>query len=206
MNLGRIARRARHFPDRVMHPIRRRRTQQRVADTPRLQHVTFICHGNICRSPYAAAAFASSLPNPMREQVRTTSSGFISPGRPAPAEALAAAAKRRVDLSSHISCLIDGEALRSADLIVVMEAGQRREIVRRFGTSENVVVLGDLDPLPIEKRTIRDPFGQSEQVFNESYARIDRCLRELLRALQIPAAQPNARAYPAKNGEELRQR
>src|SRR6267142_4500188 len=50
-----------------------------------------------------------------------------------------------------------------------------------------VLVLGDLDPAPVETRTIRDPIDQKQDVFEQVYARIARCVRELVTIL---TAQP----------------
>jgi protein-tyrosine-phosphatase len=77
------------------------------------------------------------------------------------------------------------DSARAADLIVVMDSAQRREICDRFGRREpDVLVLGDLDPQAIDGRTIRDPVNQPLAVFEESYARIERCVRELERAIR----------------------
>jgi len=46
-----------------------------------------------------------------------------------------------------------------------------------------VIVLGDLDPASGEGRTIRDPVEQGPEVFETSYARIERCVRALVGAL-----------------------
>src|SRR5216117_858583 len=82
-------------------------------------------------------------------------------------------------------------AARAADLIVVMDLTQRHEICIRFGRAErDVLVLGDLDPQPIETRMIRDPVRQPLAVFEQTYARIERCVRELKRA--ITAVRPEA--------------
>jgi protein-tyrosine-phosphatase len=43
----------------------------------------------------------------------------------------------------------------------------------------NVLVLGDLDPLAIEGRTIPDPWGRDEQLLEQVYSRIDRCVEQL---------------------------
>jgi len=89
-----------------------------------------------------------------------------------------------VDLSVHRSQRVTAESVRAADLIVVMDLTQRYEICIRFGrTEEDVLVLGDLDPQPIETRVIRDPVRQPLAVFEQTYARIERCVRELTRAV-----------------------
>jgi hypothetical protein len=58
-----------------------------------------------------------------------------------------------------------------------------RRLRRQFRRRAGVLLLGDLDPGPIRTRAIRDPVEQPVQVFREVYARIDRCLEELVRAL-----------------------
>ena len=112
------------------------------------------------------------------------SAGFTPPGRQPPPEAVAAAARHSVDLSVHRSQRLIAESVRAADLIVVMDLTQRYEICVRFGrTEQDVLVLGDLDPQSIETRRIRDPVRQPLAVFEQTYARIERCVREFARAV-----------------------
>ena len=168
----------RRAPERVLHRWRRRRALAALRRRPRPARLLVICHGNICRSPFAAALLARALPG-----VRVESAGFIGPGRAPPREAVAAAARYRVDLSAHRSQLVTADSTRAAELIVVMDAAQRREVCGRFGRAPgDVLVLGDLDPLPIDARAIRDPVNQPLVAFEESYARIERCVLELQRA------------------------
>ena len=62
-----------------------------------------------------------------------------------------------------------------------MSAEQERAIRRLTG--KKVLVLGDLDPESIRERTIMDPWGGSDDDFDASYTRIERCVRELIRLL-----------------------
>jgi protein-tyrosine phosphatase len=174
----RLARAVRHTPDRLLHG--RRRRQQLAALTglqPRT--VLFVCLGNICRSPYAASAF-ERMAGPA---VRVVSAGFIGPGRPVPEAGQKAASVRGLDLSAHRSQFLTEELVSEADLIVVMDDSQRRGIAQRFGRQDRVVVLGDLDPWPIDTRTVRDPYNQPDHVFEAVYARIDRTVASLADAL-----------------------
>ena len=76
-----------------------------------------------------------------------------------------------------------GKALVPWDRISANPA-QRREVCDRFGRARrDVLVLGDLDPERVETRTIRDPVERPPAVFEQTYARIERCVRELARAL-----------------------
>jgi protein-tyrosine phosphatase len=170
-------------PGRLLHPLRRRAARQTLKGR-RPRSVVVVCHGNICRSPVAGALLARAL---VRVGTRVDSAGFLGANRPAPPEAVAAAARRGVDLSMHRSRLLTPALARSADLIVVMEPRQQREVLDRFGRSlRDVVVLGDFDPTPLQARAIRDPVEQGPEVFDESYARIERCVRELATLLGSP--------------------
>jgi protein-tyrosine-phosphatase len=119
-----------------------------------------------------------------KRNTEVTSAGFIGPDRPSPPNALAAAEARGVDLGGHRSRLMEPEELRSTDLVVVMDPRQKREIVSRSGRSgDRILVLGDLDPGRITRRSILDPWGRDLDVFDAVYGRIDRCVHELAREL-----------------------
>jgi protein-tyrosine-phosphatase len=90
-----------------------------------------------------------------------------------------------VDLSAHRGKPLTPDSVRGADVIVVMNPTQRRAICDRFGRARrDVLLLGDFDPQPIDTRAIRDPVDQPLEVFEETYARIERCVRELGRAIR----------------------
>lgn len=170
----------RHTPDRLLHPRRRARLLRQLSSGPLPGSVLFVCLGNICRSPYAAAVLEHVLPPELRSRIRISSAGFLAAGRTVPTPGQKVAASKGIDLSAHRSTALMPSAAAEADLIVVMEAGQQRHICKQVGRSpQDVIVLGDLDPEPIRKRTIVDPFDKPEEVFSASYARIDRCVAEL---------------------------
>lgn len=156
----------------------------------------FICHGNICRSPYAEEALRRT--ELLRERdMLVRSAGFVGPGRPTPAEGLAVATRRGLDLTAHESRLMEVGELRSTDLLVVMDTRQRREVAARADRPRReVLVLGDLDPRPIRRRAIRDPWSQDEDVFDAVYERIDRCVAELARELNRSAVDPGTGTDP----------
>lgn len=182
--LRRLARSLRHAPERALHAARRRAALGRLAAGGEPDSVLFLCQGNICRSPYAAAAFHRALPEEARARVRVASAGFIGPDRPAPPEAVSAAALRGVDLGTHRSSLLSRERIDGAALVVVMTPEQARAVRRGFHRpAAGVVVLGDLDPHPIETRAVHDPWGHAVDAYVRSYERIERCVRVLARAV-----------------------
>ena len=171
--LRRTARALLDGADRVLHPVRHRAALARVREAPP-RTVLFVCHGNICRSPFAAAAAARHFER-LRGAVTIASAGFIGPGRTCPPTALEAARAAGIDLSWHRSTLVTPDTAVGADLIVVMDTRQREQICSVYRRRRrDVVLLGDFDPQADGGRTIRDPLDQPRQVFDACYARIGR--------------------------------
>lgn len=143
-----------------------------------------ICLGNICRSPYARADLERRLAG---AAVSVRSVGFIRPGRPPPAEALAVAAERGFDLRGHRSRILDAEPA-TVDLLVFMDP-RHVERARAAGVrGRRSICLGDLDPEPIATRAIADPFGAPLEQFRRSFDRIERCNAVLMRTARLDEA------------------
>jgi len=181
--LGRALRGTRRAVERLLHPRRRRAALARLTQMAAMERALVLCYGNICRSPYAAQVLARALAeHGMRQPV--AQGGFFGPGRPTTDMARTVAGTRGIDLRAHRSRLVTREDVEGGTLVIVMEAWHAERVRRDFGTpEERIVVLGDLDPHPITSRAIIDPYGRDEATFAEVYARIDRCLAELVRGL-----------------------
>ncbi len=194
-----LARAVRRAPERLAHPLRHRRALEQLARADIVPDFLFVCHGNVCRSPYAALAFARALPAELAARARISSAGFVGPNRAAPLEAVRAAARRGIDLSAHRSRLVTGSESPRRGLVLVMNAIQRQAVCRLLRRREDdVLVLGDLDPGPIDTREIRDPWGAEEDIFDASYERIDRCVGVL--AAVVAGSYHGARAEPGAGG------
>jgi len=177
-----LLRSVRRTPERLLHPLRRRKSLETLRARARPKTVLVVCHGNICRSPVAAALLAREL---AANGIAVQSAGFAGFNRPAPADALAAAMQHGLDLADHRSQLVTVDLVRGADLIVVMDAAQQRLICERFGRRPaDILVLGDLDPAPVTTRTIHDPVNDGREVFEVVYDRIARCVAELIAILR----------------------
>lgn len=157
--------------------------------------VLFLCHGNACRSPFAAAVFAAELRKRGLEAIGVESAGLVAPGRPSPPQAIHEAKRRGFDLSAHRSRIVTTRLIRSVELAVVMSPDQARTVLRVTGTKPiRVILLGDLDPESTHGRTIVDPMGKADTLFVESFDRVERCVRELAALLVAspPAAGPSS--------------
>ena len=195
------ARGLRHAPDRLLHALRRRAAVRALRARPLPRTMLVVCHGNICRSPFGAALLSRALGS---AGVLVASAGFASPGRAVPAEGRIAAARRGVDLSEHRSQLLTPVLVAEAEVILVMDARQQRMVCERFGRAPaDVMLLGDLDPDAIATRAIHDPVEQPLEAFEESYARIERCVSAFLRALGRPSG-PRVTQHTSGHSLQLR--
>ena len=175
-----------HAPDRAWHSSRRRALLESLATRQPPRLILVVCHGNICRSPFAAAALRQAFKN---SEVRVESAGFVGADRPVPPEAATVATALGIDLSPHRSRPMMPDVVAAADLIIVMDPAQQRAICAAYGRhSSDVIVLGDLDPEPIETRGIYDPVLQPVEIFKTVYTRIGRCVRALAAALCVSPA------------------
>src|SRR4051812_20793218 len=89
--------------------------------------ILFVCRGNICRSPAAAAlAVARSA-----GAVAATSAGTRAVvGRRVHPYTLTALAARGIDASRHVARDITAAYIADADLVLTMTLAQRSEVVR----------------------------------------------------------------------------
>ncbi len=167
---------------------------------PPPESILILCTGNICRSPYAEKAFlrlvAEGSPGLYRRPAgfRVRSGGFLASDRPSPPEAVRIASERGIELSDHRSRQLDAEMLAGVDLVVAMERRHVRQL-RAFpgGDRVPVLLLGDLDPMPPDRREIRDPWGHPEEVYHASFDRVERCTAALLRACTPSATTDSVR-------------
>jgi protein-tyrosine-phosphatase len=182
-----LVRELRQLSDRLLHASRRRAALaalRRAVRPPK--SVLFVCHGNMFRSPFAAAVLRRALGGAGVSGVRVESAGLLTAGRPVPPEAITAAARRGIDLTRHTSQLVLADMVRTADLVVVMDEVQRRTVCERFGRwPRDVLLLGDFDPAAIASRAIEDPVERGPEVCERVYARVERCVGQLGRALQM---------------------
>jgi low molecular weight protein-tyrosine phosphatase len=156
------------------HELRRRmRGEPALPDGP-LRHLLVLCHGNICRSPFAEVLLAARMP---AREVR--SAGLhAGDGNPADPSAIACAQRMGVSLAAHRSARVGAELLGWADLVLVMQGSHVAEIELRWPQySGRVRLLGDF--LPASPHVLPDPYGQDDQIFDRVFARLRRAVEGL---------------------------
>src|SRR5690606_32586263 len=93
-----------------------------------MNRILLVCIGNICRSPVAEALLQQAFPD------KTVSSAGLAAlvGHPADDTAQDIATRYGLDLSGHRARQITQAMCREADLILVMESSQQRELSARY--------------------------------------------------------------------------
>ncbi|RDK02778.1 low molecular weight protein-tyrosine-phosphatase [Paraburkholderia lacunae] len=122
--------------------------------------ILVLCTGNICRSPMAAALLAKAMP-----QIRFFSAGTAAViGAAADKTAVALLRETKVDISNHRSQQLSSWMLTAADLVIVMDEGQRN-----FVETLHPVCKGKVFRLcEFANADIPDPYRKGEAAFRHS--------------------------------------
>jgi protein-tyrosine-phosphatase len=122
--------------------------------------VLFVCTGNTCRSPFAAAVAR-------REGLEAESAGLSAfEGSTPPEDAVAVAAEYGVDLGAHRAQRLTPALLDEADVVVAMTGDHLRAIA-----SDKARLLVDAD--------VDDPIGGGIDAYRRAYGQIESGVRAL---------------------------
>ncbi|MFF2556860.1 low molecular weight protein-tyrosine-phosphatase [Nocardia sp. NPDC058058] len=110
-------------------------------------HVTFICTGNICRSPMAEKMFAAHLERAgLADRVRVSSAGTGSWHIGDEADPRTDAELRSHGYPVGHSAAVIGDDHLDADLLVALDTGHERALARMGVPSERRRLLRSFDP------------------------------------------------------------
>ena len=121
----------------------------------------FVCLGNICRSPMAAALFNDCAERQgEHDQFVADSAGtWASDHQRASGHAMSVMAQRGLDLSQHRARTLTASDMDQADLVVVMTRSHREALAAEFPRYRSKVHL--MSELQGKVFDIGDPYGGS---------------------------------------------
>lgn len=140
--------------------------------------VLFVCSGNTCRSPLAAALFRKALqPLPGAGSVEVASAGLSAlDGEPASQHAREVAREWGVDLEGHRSRRASRELLAEAGLVLTMTAEHKRRVLELAPEAAGrVFTLGEYAGRPGD---VEDPFGSDMERYRATARQIDGLAQE----------------------------
>lgn len=142
--------------------------------------ILFLCHGNICRSPFAERYTRQQLAARGLNGITVTSSGLLDHGdQQSPLNARTAARRWGVDLTDNGSTHANAEAIEQADLILLMDYRNYHNFTTQFpDAADRMFLLGIFDDR--EEVPISDPYRDTLEAFGRSYDRIVASVNGLL--------------------------
>ena len=138
-------------------------------------NILFVCTGNTCRSPMAAALF-NKIATEKDLDVRIESAGsFAEEGAPASTEAIIVMKEYDIDLLGHHAQPINTELLEKSDVILTMTAAHKM-LLEQYAEGK-VFTLSEYADLDDD---IDDPYGGDVEEYKE-------CADELYNTLLLVA-------------------
>lgn len=154
--------------------------------------VLFVCAGNICRSPFAAAVARARLPDELTVLSAGTSD---EEGRAAPRVAREVARSFGVELDGHRSQPVTAELMDRADAVFAFDDRGWATLRRRFPAARpRIHLLGALGDGPL---VIGDPITGGEATFRRCYEDIAQALWILTRPARLAAPSQAAGGGPS---------
>ncbi len=142
-------------------------------------NVLFVCTGNTCRSPMAAALF-NKIAIEKNLDVRIESAGlFAEESEGASTEAVISMKAYDIDLLGHHAQSINSELLDKSDLILTMTAAHKM-LLSQYADDKTYTLCEYVD----EDGDIPDPFGGDVAEYEECAASLYHALEKLAEKLK----------------------
>ena len=143
-------------------------------------NLLFVCTGNTCRSPIAAAVAEAELARRGWSHVRVASAGIAAvPDAPASEHAVAVLREQGLDISGHRAHLVTPELVAWADLAVAMSPTHLAALADLGAGNKSALVSDFLDG-EAAGQPVEDPFGGPIEDYRRTYAVLAAAVARLL--------------------------
>jgi protein-tyrosine phosphatase len=149
--------------------------------------VLFVCLGNICRSPMAEGVFRRAATAAGAQdlfRIDSAGTGNWHAGSPPDARAQAALRKRGIDISGLCARQADEDDFFAFDLLLAMDASNRRDLLAVAPKGQEGKVKLFLDYAPqLPTREVPDPYYGGPDGFDHVFALVEAASQGLLQSL-----------------------
>jgi protein-tyrosine-phosphatase len=147
--------------------------------------ILFVCDGNICRSPLAAAYFRQRAASAGLSHVVVDSAGLLGiEGAPAAPFSIEVARDAGLDLTRHRSRGVTREDAHTADLVLGMTRAHLDTLARRLPSARQrrlMLRAFEHGPMPnAPAKELSDPVSGPIEEYREAFAIIRTCVDHLV--------------------------
>ncbi|MBJ6749823.1 arsenate reductase/protein-tyrosine-phosphatase family protein [Geomonas anaerohicana] len=152
----------------------------------KMEHIVFVCQGNVCRSAFAEYYLKSVISNMSNMSILVESCGLdVTRETLSPPDAVQVAKFFGVDLKTHRSKGILSTGIQTADMVIAMEYQHVVRLRNMFPElAQKIYLLSAFAPLPYRLTcNIYDPFGLGEAELASCFSQVARAVDSLNRQL-----------------------
>jgi protein-tyrosine phosphatase len=150
-----------------------------------MKSITFVCLGNICRSPIAeGCAIKLAQENNINIQISSSGTGSWHVGESPCENSIKVCKTNNVDISKLIASQFNKNDIDSYDLVVALD-DKNVESLKILG-AKNIVKLGSYG---YDSQDVPDPyFFDGFEGFDKIFTMIDECVKNLFKEEQLKAS------------------
>lgn len=147
-------------------------------------NLLFVCTGNTCRSPMAAAFARAELQRRGWSHVQVRSAGVsAATGSPASEHAARIVAEAGGDLSDHRSVPLSPELVEWADLVLAMSPAHVAAL-QQYGAADKTGLVTEFLSGEDAGQPVEDPFGGGPDDYRRAFDTLRRAVSGLLDRLE----------------------